>query len=383
MRIAYIMDSFANNGGVQAVFTTKMNYLADVYGFEIFFITVYQGASPMKYKLSCRIKHIDLGIRWFAPYNYGFKKRLSQNYKVEKQMIAYLQAFVDDVKPDFLVCPTMFYPERICKIKGTKVIIESHSPRFSLFATKRTCPNLIYRVIKNIRVYFNLRFVEKNCDYLVCLTDGDASEWNIEDARITVIPNPITKCSDKTSDCSAFRVMCAGRLKEQKGFDMMIDAWNIVNKNHPNWHLYIYGEGEEENKLHAQIMKLGLENTINIMPFSHNIYEEYLKSSIFVLPSRYEGFGLVLIEAMSCGLPCVAFDCPYGPSEIIRDKEDGLIVENGNVEALANAICWMIEHNDERKAMGQRAKQDIARYDIDTVMDIWNNFFSDINKLPK
>jgi len=130
-------------------------------------------------------------------------------------------------------------------------------------------------------------------------------------------------------------------------------------------------------------MKLGLENTINIMPFSHNIYEEYLKSSIFVLSSRYEGFGLVLIEAMSCGLPCVAFDCPHGPSDIIRDKEDGLIVENGNVEALANAICWMIEHNDERKAMGQRAKQDIARYDIDTVMDIWNKFFSDINKLPK
>jgi len=121
-------------------------------------------------------------------------------------------------------------------------------------------------------------------------------------------------------------------------------------------------------------MKLGLENTINIMPFSHNIYEEYLKSSIFVLSSRYEGFGLVLIEAMSCGLPCVAFDCPHGPSDIIRDKEDGLIVENGNVEALANAICWMIEHNDERKTMGRKAKENVKRYSLDVIMSQWDEF---------
>jgi len=375
MKIIYIYDSIARIGGVERVLVDKMNYLADNLGYEVYLLTSCQGNHPLSFPLSNKVIHRDIDARFHLQYKYKFIRRQIVAYRIRRKFMRECQSIIDEIKPDVVIGTNYYEPAVICSLRTkAKIVIESHIAKSHSGDADGFRRSFLKKLYDSCMFHRRIRAIEKHCDYLVTLTNADRKEWNIEDARITVIPNPITKCSDKTSDCSAFRVMCAGRLNEQKGFDMMIDAWNIVNKNHPNWHLYIYGEGEEENKLHAQIMKLGLENTINIMPFSHNIYEEYLKSSIFVLPSRYEGFGLVLIEAMSCGLPCVAFDCPHGPSDIIRDKEDGLIVENGNVEALANAICWMIEHNDERKTMGRKAKENVKRYSLDVIMSQWDEF---------
>ena len=103
-------------------------------------------------------------------------------------------------------------------------------------------------------------------------------------------------------------------------------------------------------------------------------------SSVFVLPSRYEGFGLVLIEAMTNGLPCISFDCPYGPSDIINDGEDGFLIPNGNIQAMADKICYLIENEEERKEMGREAHQSAMRYAPENIMPMWEKLFNDIVK---
>lgn len=384
MRIAYIMDSFANTGGLERIFTDKMNYLAEKQGYEVYFITALQGTNPMRYKLSSKITHIDLGVRWYDVYRYKQPLRYFKTFGVMHTMRSALQNSVDKIDLDILICPTKFYPEMVCKIKGPKIIIESHGAKSCLFALKEECRNSLYRTIKNIGTRRNLNYVEKHCDYLVALTKGDYDEWHIKESRKRIIPNFINQEHSFQSDCTAKRVIAAGRLASEKRFGLLVDAWAKVARSHSDWHLDIYGMGELEESLNWQIESLGLAQSAAVHSYSEQIHKEYAKSSIFALSSQYEGFGLVLAEAMSCGVPCVSFDCPYGPSDIIKDKEDGLLVENGNVEALADAICWMIEHDDERKEMGCKAKEDVRRFAPNVIMPQWDRLFHElVNKKDK
>lgn len=148
-----------------------------------------------------------------------------------------------------------------------------------------------------------------------------------------------------------------------------------MQKHHPDWILDIFGEGFYKDSLTRQIKDRKLEYSITIYPFTQNITQEYLNSSILALSSNYEGFGLVLIEAMSLGVPCVSFDCPFGPSEIIRNQEDGLLVKNGDIQGFANAICHLIEHEAERKAFGKSAKENVKRYSPQNIMPQWEMLF--------
>jgi glycosyltransferase involved in cell wall biosynthesis len=121
-----------------------------------------------------------------------------------------------------------------------------------------------------------------------------------------------------------------------------------------------------------------MNDNTHLIGATKNIAEEFSKSSIFVLSSRFEGFGLVLAEAMSCGLPCVSFDCPFGPRDIITDGEDGFLVENGNIEALSKSIEQLIADENLRKSMGEKAIINVARYDSSNIMNRWEKLFSSL-----
>lgn len=378
MRIAYICDCLARMGGLERVLTDKMNYLADKLGYDVFLVTSCQGNHPFVFPLSAKISHIDINVNLCAQYKYKYPLRLYIVWKIKRKLKDTLQEVVNRIDPDIIIGTNNYVPIIISSLKtSAEIVIESHVSEFAYLKiemNKTTIRNFVMRYLQRKEI----NKLKKLCAHLVTLTKGDAQDWNMDKNRITVIPDPITRESLLSSTCLPHQVISAGRLELQKGFDMMIDAWAKVYSRHKDWNLYIFGEGSMEKKLGSQISELGLEKTIHIMPFSHDIYEEYLKSSIYVLPSRYEGFGLVLIEAMECGVPCVAFDCSHGPSDIIKDKEDGLLVENGNVEALTDAICWMIEHESNRIAMGKKAKENIQRFYIDAVMKQWQSFFDTI-----
>ena len=213
-------------------------------------------------------------------------------------------------------------------------------------------------------------------DKFVVLTHEDAAYWKGL-SNLTVIPNPITIEQGIYSDCTSRQVIAVGRYTYQKGFDLLIPAWKIVNENHPDWTLNIYGGGDKED-LQQMIDNLGLSSTLKLNDPVSQIREKYQQSSIFVLSSRFEGLPLVLMEAMSCRLPSVSFTCPCGPKDIIHDGEDGILCENGNIESLAAGICQLIEDEQLRKEMGKKAAQNIQKFAINRIMQQWDYLFQDL-----
>lgn len=190
-----------------------------------------------------------------------------------------------------------------------------------------------------------------------------------------MIPNPLSNYDDRVSSLNAKQVIAAGRYMPQKGFDLLITAWRLVSDRHPDWLLRIYGDGMRE-ELQQQIDRLKLQENCILEHTVTNIVDKYCESSIFVLSSRYEGFGMVLVEAMACGVPPVSFACPCGPKDIISDGEDGFLVENGNVFALAEKICRLIEDEKLRKRMGALARINVKRFEIDRVASDWKQLLN-------
>jgi glycosyltransferase involved in cell wall biosynthesis len=218
-------------------------------------------------------------------------------------------------------------------------------------------------------------------DLLVVLTKGDASDWRIYTKKILVIPNPVTNYPKSVlpHDGSGHRILCVGRLHEQKGFDLLIDAFAMIAHQCPEWKIDIFGEGSDKEFLEVKIRNVNLDSRIVINRPTDNIYNEYQHSEFFVLSSRYEGFALVMAEAMSCGIPCVAFKCKYGPEEVIDDGDNGVLVENGNVEELAQKILWMINHVEERLRMGENARVVMRQYELNSIMSNWLSLFEHIS----
>ena len=175
------------------------------------------------------------------------------------------------------------------------------------------------------------------------------------DSKVVVISNPLTVNVEKHSSCSEKRVVAAGRLAYQKHFDALIDAWNIVHKKHQDWQLDIWGDGTEKDALQNQINQYGLQDTIQLKGYAQNVIEKMSDYSIFALSSRFEGFGLVILEAMANGVPVVSFACPCGPKDIITDGKDGILVPHENTALLAQGIINLIENEAKRIEMGQNA----------------------------
>jgi glycosyltransferase involved in cell wall biosynthesis len=213
------------------------------------------------------------------------------------------------------------------------------------------------------------------------LTKRDAENWG-NFANIKQIYNVLPFYPDQSAELETKRIISVGRFTSQKGFDLLIEAWNLIHYQLPDWQLDIFGAGEDEEMLRSLIRKKCLDNSINIHPPTKDIIKEYLNSSIYVLSSRYEGFGMVLLEAMACGLPCVSFDCPSGPSEIILNNVDGFVVENGNVDRLAEKIKLMATDIRLRKEMGRKSKENIKRFLPENIMKEWDELFK-LKKLCK
>lgn len=378
MKIIYIYDTMAIIGGVERIFIDKMNYLADKFHDEVYLLTSSQGNHPISFPLSPNVKHIDLGIRHHIQYQYRLPKRLWIKYKLKKLCHKRLKETVEKIDPDILVATTTYLSAEICRLKcRAKKIIESHGARDFTHLTDNFKMGFPNDQINRFNTHRRFRIIEKYSDAVVTLTQSDAQAWS-KAAKVYVIPNFTNFASSQSSSCETKRAIAVGRLTYQKGFDRLIDAWKMVNKSYPDWKLDIFGEGIRQQALNEQIQENGLDEIVTIHPFTSHIKDEYINSSIFTLSSNYEGFVLVLLEAMSCGLPCVSFDCPNGPAEAITDKEDGLLVRNGDIEGFANALCYLIENEEERKAFGKKAKQNVKRYSPENIMPQWEKLFKDL-----
>ena len=231
--------------------------------------------------------------------------------------------------------------------------------------------------LKNILVTKYEEYVLKKYDKIIVLTNEDKEKWN-EKYSIEVIYNPLTFFPQNISNLKNKKIISVGRLEEQKGYDILIDVWNIVSKKYPDWILEIYGEGSERENLQNKINKLGLEKSFLLKGATKDIQDKYLESSIYVMSSRYEGMPMVLLEAMACGLPIVSFNCPCGPKDIIKDKEDGFLIPFGDIELMAEKIEELIIDEEKRKLFGKNAKRNVQRFSQDKIMNQWQELFENL-----
>jgi glycosyltransferase involved in cell wall biosynthesis len=225
------------------------------------------------------------------------------------------------------------------------------------------------------RLAADLRRHYGRLDVLAVLTAADERDYAAalagEPVRVERIPNAVPRMSGGVAALDAKVVLAAGRLESQKGFDLLIRAWERVAASHPDWQLRIYGSGPRRDDLRRMILERALYDRVLLMGRTRRLGEAMAGASLFVLSSRFEGFGMVIVEAMSKGLPVVSFDCPRGPGEIIRPGRDGILVPNGDVEGLADGMLELIEDVPKRRGYGAAAVENARSYAVDSVAERW------------
>ncbi|MEL5896307.1 glycosyltransferase family 4 protein [Bacteroides sp. GD17] len=376
MKILYVYKSIALLAGMERVLTDKMNYLADQLGYDIYLITYEQGVNPLSYPLSPRIKYKDLGVLFYTKSRYSFPKRF---WIYRKMRNDFRQKFYEEVRrinPDIIISTNYSFQilDLIIRAPGnSKHLLEAHIAKSALLKSADFASFSPFKVATYFYDWYMVHHIKK-FDILVTLTEQDRKKWE-NTIQTVAIPNVLTLYPADAAELTNKYLISAGRYDDQKGYDLLIQAWNLVAPKHPDWQMHIYGDGPLKSSLQSMIEKYGLASSFILNPATPDIYDKYFEHSIYVMSSRFEGFGLVLIEAMSCGLPCISFDCPSGPSEIIKNGEDGILVENGNIEKLSEAICCLIEDEQKRKQMGAKARKNILRYSKENIMQQWDILF--------
>lgn len=208
---------------------------------------------------------------------------------------------------------------------------------------------------------------------IITLTEKDRLQYlaNLScKTGVLAINNPNTIAHGERAGLDAKIVLAAGRLAHQKGFDLLLKSWAMVAQRVPDWSLRIVGSGSDESMLKALARQLKIDQSVEFVPQTDNLKAHFLAASIYALSSRFEGFVLVLLEAKSFGLPSVSFDCDCGPSDIVRDGKDGLLVKNGDVEGFAQALLTLINDGPMRMKFGDMSYQD-HRFDLGRIVDVW------------
>lgn len=379
MKIVYVIDTLASKGGAERIISEKMGYLAEHFGFDVTVVTCYQlpAVHPNAYPLSDKVKQVNIGIPYYSQFKVGYPKRLFVKWSFHRRLKRQLTETITQLKPDILVGVSYFNADMLCSIdcRAAK-IVEAHEARlYSLKLDGQNSSSLLNAWVQLYgRHYF--RSIEKHADAVVALTNGDAQLWK-KARRVEIIPNFSLMPISRLSHCINKRVIAVGRLEWQKGYDLLFEAWKKVEHRHPDWRLDIFGSGRMEATLKEQLASSGLK-TVSMIPFTPNISEEYAESSICVLSSRFEGFSLVLLEAMRHGVPGVSFNCPFGPSDVLEDGKCGFVVPAEDVTALADKICLLIEDETLRHQFAAASLERAKFFDTDRIMSKWKSLFEEL-----
>lgn len=380
LKIVYCTPALYMAGGVERVLTLKANYFAEHLGYDITIILTEGKDKPLFYPLSDKIKVINLDINFEELWTCSFVKKAFVYLKKQRIFKKKLTNELMRIRPDITISLLRREINFINEIKdGSKKIGELHVNR----ANYRNFEAGDSNAIKNIFAKYWMRNLVshlKRLDRFVVLTEEDKASWTELD-NVEVIPDPLAFDIDKASPLTNKRVIAVGRYVYQKGYDLLLQAWAKVEKQHPDWELAIYGMGDR-TPYEQIIEKMHIDrNRCHLNGPTDNIKQEYLNSSLFVFSSRFEGFGMVLIEAMACGLPVISFDCPCGPKDIVRHQEDGLLVPSGDVAKLSDVIHKMLSDDTLRHQMASKAIVNVRRFVLSEIAERWRDLFeSTFNK---
>ncbi len=373
-KIVYLTPALYMAGGVERVLTLKANYFAEHFDYDITIILTDGQGKPLFYPLSDKVKVINLDINFEELWTCSFVKKVFIYLKKQRQYKKRVREELMSLRPDITISLLRREINFINDIKdGSRKIGELHVNRANYRNFEAGDANFIKKTFAKFWMR-SLVSKLKMLDHFVILTHEDRQAWP-ELSNVSVIPDPLSFVSTQQSSLTEKRVIAVGRYVYQKGFDLLLQAWALVEKQYPDWQLAVFGDGDRTS-YEQQMKDLKIDGSrCHLNGPTTNIQQEYANSSLFVFSSRFEGFGMVLVEAIACGLPVVSFACPCGPKDIVCDGEDGLLVENGNVEALASAMSRVMSDEALRLSMSQAGKQNVLRFSMEQIAERWKAFF--------
>lgn len=363
LRIVYCINSLKNSGGTERVMTTKMNYLAECGECEVHVILR------------------DNSGKTFFPLS----ESVTRHYLTGKSSSIYkreLTLLLIQLKADITVCTGGSEIAFLWKIAdGSKKILEFHYTKNFLINFVRGIRHLKFKYLHLLKVWFlqkRIVYYARKFDKVVGLTERDMRLWG-NPSNMTYIYNPLSFRSERKSNLTNKEIIAVGSFTPAKGMDLLIEAFGRIAHKYSDWHLSLYGTGQDYQLLKDLISHYHIEKQVTLYQPNPNITDKLIESSIYAFPSRSDGFGLVLTEAMECGVPCVAFDCECGPREIITPNT-GILVPPQNIAAFSIALEKLITNPKLRVQMGHYAAQEVSRFYVENIMPQWLTLFSNLIK---
>ena len=374
-KIVYCTPALYSAGGVERIVSFKASYFAERLGYDVIIIVTEGRGRECFFPLSDQVKVVNFELGFEELWKASFLRKvflyLSKQRKYKKMLSAELMRIHPDITISMLRREINF----LTSLKdGSKKIGELHVNRGNYRNFEANDSNHLKRLFSWLWMK-NLVVQLKKLDQLVVLTEKSRSAWP-ELTNVSVIPDPIPLSLPMSNGTDSKRVITIGRYAYQKGYDLLLQAWAEVEKHYTDWTLEIYGMGDQSGyrqlmaDLCIDVDRCHLNGPVD------DVGKVYKESSIFVLSSRFEGFGLVLVEAMESGLSVVSFDCPAGPDEIITDGYDGLLAPSGDVKALANNLMLLMADEKLRKRLSHNARQSARQYEMDLIADRWVDLFN-------
>ena len=376
-KIVYCTPALYSAGGIERVVTAKANYFAEHFGYEVTIIVTDGNGGHSFFHLSEKVKVVNLGLAFEELWNKPLYRKFFLYCKKQRKYKKLLKSELLRIRPDFTISTLRREINFINGIHdGSRKIGELHQSRS------------YYRRFIDSNSYFIKWFFSflwkkdivgqvRKLDKFVVLTDSAVHDWPELD-NVRMIPDPLTIDVSSHVSSDRHRVIAVGRYSDEKGHDLLLRVWSLVEKACPDWQLDVYGPGDRTSYL-KMMDDLSIDKSrCHLNDYITGVEDEYYKSSIFVHPSRSEGFGLVIVEAMACGLPVVSFDCENGPRSIITDEVDGYLIPTFDIRLFANRIITLAKDENMRRQMGENGLLKSHQYGIEQVARQWKSLFDEL-----
>lgn len=354
-----------NGGGAERIVALLSNYWVEK-NMQIDIVTFDNENSKSFYELNPAIIHHHLGI-------IGKYRNIISRFTGGLVTIITLRNMIKFIKPDVIISfmdQTNVLTILASAFLSVPVIVTEH------IDIRQYSPGKFWEILRMVLYPF--------ASIMVAVSNGVLESFPKYLRRnATVIPNPLfieKKIEIEKTNKLEKTIIGMGRLTYQKGFDLLIKAFEMIKNEKPCWNLIIYGEGPMKKELEKLISDLKLENRVKLAGITNNPADKFRQADLFVLSSRFEGFGMVIIEAMACGLPVISFDCPSGPSEIIKNGIDGILVPPENINALSNSMNDLMTNEDKRMFLVDNGLKTARNYTVDKISQKWADLFKKLVK---